>query len=49
MLSLLKLKIGNSAITTQRLFLRHLNIPRHGRVPCSNTIKERVQNFRENV
>ena len=25
------------------------NIPRHGRVPCRNTIKEWVQNFRENA
>jgi len=25
------------------------NIPRHGRVPCRNTIHEWVQNFRENA
>ena len=37
-----------SAVTTQRLFRRHFNIPRHGRVPCRNIIKEWVQNFREN-
>ena len=41
-------KNGDSAITTQQLFLRRFNIPRHGRVPCSNTIKEWVQNFQEN-
>jgi len=40
---------GDSAITTQQLFHRHFNIPHHGRVPCCNTIKEWVQNFRENV
>ena len=40
---------GDSAITTQRLFCRHFNIPRHGRVPCHNTIKEWMQNFRENT
>jgi len=27
-------KNGDSAVTTQRLFRRHFNIPRHGRVPC---------------
>ena len=43
------LKNGDSAVTTQRLFLRHFNIPRHGHVPCRNTIKEWVQNFRENA
>jgi len=42
-------KNGNSAITTQRLFHRHFNIPHHGHVPCHNTIKEWVQNIRENV
>jgi len=41
-------KNGDSAITT-RLFRRHFNIPRHGRVPWRNTIIEWVQNFRENV
>jgi len=40
-------KNGDSAITT-RLFRRNFNI-RHGRVPCRNTIKEWVQNFRENA
>ena len=40
-------KNGDSAVTTQRLFRRHFNIPRHGHVPCRNTTKERVQNFRE--
>ena len=42
-------KNGDSAVTTQRLFRIHFNIPRHCRVPCRNTIKEWVQNFRENV
>jgi hypothetical protein len=42
-------KNGDSAVTTQRLFRRHFNIPRHGRVPCSSTIKEWVQNFWENA
>ena len=42
-------KNGDSAVTTQRVFLRPFSIPRHGRVPCRNTIKEWVQNFRENV
>jgi len=42
-------KNGDSAVTRQRLFRRHFNIPRHGRVPCRNTIKEWVQNFRENA
>jgi hypothetical protein len=41
------LKNGDSAVTTQRLFLRHFNIPRHGRVSCRNTIEEWVQDFRE--
>ena len=41
-------KNGDWAITT-RLFHRHFNIPRHDRVPCRNTIKEWVQNFRENA
>jgi len=40
---------GDSAVTTQQLFLRQFNIPRHGRVPYRNTIKEWVQNFRENA
>jgi len=31
-------KNGDSAVT-RRLFHRHFNIPRHGRVPCCNTIK----------
>ena len=42
-------KNGDSAVTTQRLFHRHFNNPRHGRVPCHNTIKEWVQNFQENA
>jgi len=42
-------KYGDSAITTQRLFCRHFNIPCHGRVHCRNTIKEWVQNFQENA
>ena len=42
-------KNGDSAVTKQRLFLRPFNIPRHGRVPYRNTIKEWVQNFWENA
>ena len=42
-------KNDDSAVTTQRLFRRHFNIPGNGRVPCRNTIKEWVQNFRENA
>ena len=42
-------KNSDSAVTTQRLFRIHFNIPRHGRVPCRNTTKEWVQNFRENA
>ena len=42
-------KNGDSAVPTQRLFRRHFNLPRHGLVPCRNTIKELVQNFRENA
>jgi len=42
-------KNGGSAVTTQRLFRRHFNIPRHGRVSCRNTLKEWAQNFRENA
>ena len=41
-------KNGDSAVTTQRLFRIHFNI-HHGHVPCRNTIKEWVQNFRENA
>ena len=33
-------KNGDSAVTTQRLFRRHFNIPRHGRVACRKTVKE---------
>ena len=40
---------GDSAVTTQRLFHRYFNNHHHGRVPCCNTIKEWVQNFRENA
>jgi len=40
-------KNGDSAGTTQQLFLRPFNIPRGGRAPCRYTIKEWVQNFRE--
>jgi hypothetical protein len=42
-------KNSDSAVTTKQLFHRHFNIPRHGRTPRRNTIKERVQNFRENA
>ena len=42
-------KNGDSAVTARRLFRRHFKIPRQGRVPCRNTIKEWVQNFRENA
>ena len=38
-------KNGDSAVRTQRLFLRHSNVPHHGRVPCSNTVKEWVHMF----
>jgi len=41
-------KNDDSAVTT-RLFHRHFNIPCHGHVPCCNTIKEWVQNFRKNA
>jgi len=37
-----------SRLAIQPLFLRPLNIPRHGRALCRNTVKEWVQNFREN-
>jgi len=41
-------KNGDSAVSTQRLFRSQFNIiPRHGRAPCRNAIKEWVQNFRE--
>ena len=40
-------KNGDSAVTTQ--FRTHFNIPRHGHVPCHNTIKEWLQNFQENA
>jgi len=42
-------KNSGSAVTTQQLFRGHFNIPRHGRAPCRSTIKEWVQNFRENA
>jgi transposase-like protein len=42
-------KNGDSVVTTKRLFRRRFNIPRHGRVPRGNTIKEWVRNFRENA
>ena len=42
-------KNGDSTVKTQRLFRRHFNIPSHGRVPCRNTIREWIQNFRENA
>ena len=32
-------KSGDSVITTQRLFQREFNVPRHGAVPSPNTIK----------
>jgi len=38
-------KNDDSAVTTQRLFRRHFNIPLLGRDPCCNTIKEWVENF----
>jgi len=41
-------KNGDSAVTTQRLFRRHYNT-HHGSVPRRNTIKEWVQNLRENA
>ena len=42
-------KNSGSAVTIQQLFRRHFNIPRHGRAPCLNTIKEWVKNFQENA
>ena len=33
----------------QHDYFADTNIPRHGRVPCRNTVKEWVQNFRENA
>jgi len=42
-------KNGDSAIRTQRLFRRHSNVPHHGHVPCSNTVKYWVQNVRKNA
>ena len=42
-------KNDDSAVTAQRLFRRHFNIPRNGHVPCRNTTKECVKNFRENA
>jgi len=42
-------KNDDSAVTTQGLFRIHFKIPRHGRVSCRYTIKEWVQNFRENA
>jgi len=38
-------KNGDTAVTTQRLFRIHSNIPRHGRVPCRNTIKNGYRTF----
>ena len=38
-------KNGDSAVTTQRLFRRHFNIPRHGHVPRRNTIKNGYRTF----
>jgi len=31
-------KNGDSAVTTQRLFLRYFNIPRHWIVPCRKSL-----------
>jgi transposase-like protein len=42
-------KDGDSVVKTQRLFRTHFNIPGHGCVPCRNTIKAWVQNFRESA
>jgi phage-related minor tail protein len=42
-------KNGESAVKTQRLFRRHFNITRNGRVTRRNTINEWVRNFLENV
>jgi hypothetical protein len=33
-------------VKTQRIFLKHFNIARHGKVPCRSTIQLRVENFR---
>lgn len=42
-------KNSDSVIATQRLFRTHFNIGRHGSVPCRNTIKLWVQNFRRSA
>jgi hypothetical protein len=39
-------KNSESVTVTQRLFRNNFHIPRHGRVPCRNTIKQWVSNFR---
>ncbi|KAJ4440927.1 hypothetical protein ANN_10775 [Periplaneta americana] len=36
------LRNGDSVITTQRIFRRHINIGRNGTVPSSNTILRRI-------
>ena len=41
------LKSGDSVITTQRLFRREFNVPRHGSVPSPNTIKLWIRNLGE--
>jgi hypothetical protein len=37
---------NDSVIATQRIFRRHFNIGRHGKVPDRNTIKNWVEKFR---
>jgi hypothetical protein len=39
-------KNRDSVIKTQRIFPKHFNISRHGKVPCRNTIQLWVENFR---
>ncbi|GFG33055.1 hypothetical protein Cfor_00061, partial [Coptotermes formosanus] len=42
-------KNGYSVVKTQRLCRTHFNVPRRGCVPCRNTIKAWVQNFRQST
>jgi hypothetical protein len=42
-------KNGDSAVKAQLLCRTHFNIPRRGCVPCRNTIKAWVQNFRQSA
>jgi transposase-like protein len=42
-------KNGCSVVKTQRLCRTYFNVPRRGYVPCRNTIKAWVQNFRQSA